>query len=245
MNRLQIVFLTRDPGLFAVLRPAMESLGVHCEIETQAAALLGRLASRHLDGVVIDCDGVDGATGLLPLIRAGSCNQLSTIIAIVDGKTGVNQAMSLGASFVLSKPVSPLRLQPYLKTLLGPMEREHWRYFRHRVDLPIILVRSEDQPLAARTVNVSESGLALRCNDQGSLDSSFLLKLQLPYRERGIIEIKGDTIWADAQGLVGIHFRNIARPSRPRFDEWMKELRCKAKESLSPSLLGRVASATN
>ena len=162
----------------------MESLGVHCEIETQVAALLARLASHHVDGVVVDCDGVEGADGLLPLIRAGSCNQLSTIIAVVDGKTGVNQAMSLGASFVLSKPVSPLRLQPYLKTLVGPMEREHWRYFRHHVELPVILVCS-DQPLAARTVNVSENGLALRCSNQGSLDSSLLLKLQLPYPGTG------------------------------------------------------------
>ncbi len=84
-------------------------------------------ARRHLDGFVIDCDGVEKAMDLLVQIRASRSNKLSVVVAVVNGKTSVSAAVDAGANFVLGKPVEAKTLRSILDVALPRMAREHRR----------------------------------------------------------------------------------------------------------------------
>ena len=56
-----------------------------------------------------------------------------------NGTTSASMAVDAGANFVLGKPVQDGQLRSLLEIAVPRMAREHRRYFRHKVDLPVEL----------------------------------------------------------------------------------------------------------
>jgi c-di-GMP-binding flagellar brake protein YcgR len=70
-----------------------------------------------------------------------------------------------GANFVLSKPLQGTRWRGVVETVIPKMQREHRRYFRHKVGLPLRLADQVGQTLSARLKNISEGGMAIELAD--------------------------------------------------------------------------------
>jgi hypothetical protein len=70
-------------------------------------------------------------------VRSSRSNQETLIIAVLNGSTSAETALDLGANFVLGKPIEESRLRGVLDIALPKMEREHRRYFRYDIDLPV------------------------------------------------------------------------------------------------------------
>ena len=73
----------------------------------------------------------------------------------------LSKAIESGADFVLAKPVQDKQLRSLLDIAIPRMNREHRRYFRHKVDLPIQLLCQTSEAFAGKIMNVSKGGLAL------------------------------------------------------------------------------------
>src|SRR6266853_300902 len=112
---LNCLLLTSDATLLEVIRAGFSTTKVELS------------ARRHLDGFVIDCDGVERAMDLLAQIRGSRSNKLSVVLAVVNGTTSVSTAVDAGANFVLGKPVEAKMLHCILDLALPRMEREHRR----------------------------------------------------------------------------------------------------------------------
>jgi DNA-binding response OmpR family regulator len=132
--RLNCLLLTSDATLLEVIRKGFCATSVELEMRTDAASAIELSARRHLDGFVIDCDGVSGAMDLLVQIRGSRSNRTSVVVAVVNGTTSVSTAVDAGANFVLGKPVQDKQLRSLLDIALPRMAREHRRYCRHKVD---------------------------------------------------------------------------------------------------------------
>ncbi len=74
---------------------------------------------------------------MLTEIRGSRSNKASVVLAVVNGTTSVSTAFDAGAAFVLGKPVQDRQLRSLLDVALPRMAREHRRYFRAKVDLPV------------------------------------------------------------------------------------------------------------
>src|ERR1039458_2544352 len=118
-----------------------------------------------LDGLVIDCDDVPGGTKAIPELRNTPANKQTLILAVVNGWTSAEEALDLGADFALSKPIQQTRLRRVLDIAIPKMEREHRRYFRYDVDLPVRFRNPLGQSFTTRMQNVSEGGLAIKLID--------------------------------------------------------------------------------
>ena len=58
-------------------------------------------------------------------------------LRFADTAKGREAALDLGANFALSKPLQQTRFRSVLDIAVPKMEREHRRYFRYNVDLPV------------------------------------------------------------------------------------------------------------
>ena len=143
---LTCLLLTSDVTLLEVIRKGLYATSVELEMRTDAASAIELSARRHLDGFVIDCDGVERAMDLLAQIRGSRSNKISVVFAVVNGTTIVSKAVDAGANFVLGKPVQDKQLQSLLDVALPRMDREHRRYFRHKVDLPFSFCATRVRP---------------------------------------------------------------------------------------------------
>src|ERR1700674_5313477 len=87
---------------------------------------------------------------------------------------------TLGENFVLSKPIQQTRLRSVLHIAIAKMEREHRRYFRYNVDLPVRFRNPLGQSFAARMQNISEGGLSIRLIDPVHLKGVVNVEFELP-----------------------------------------------------------------
>lgn len=158
---LQCLIVTCDPTLLGQVKSSLATRGTSLDLRQDSASAIELASRRHLDGLVIDCDDVPGGTEAIAQARNSRSNQQTLIFAVVNGSTSAASALDLGANFVLGKPIQENRWRSVLDIAFPQMEREHRRYFRYEVDLPVRIQSYDGQTFTARMKNVSEGGLAV------------------------------------------------------------------------------------
>ena len=239
---MSCLLLTSDPALLKVIRTSFSATGVELELRTDAAGAIEVSARRHLDGFVIDCDDVPKATDVLARIRNSRSNKLSVVFAVVNATTPVSTAVGAGANFVLGKPVQDKLLRSFLDIALPRMEREHRRYFRHKVDLPVQLSHYTGETFAGKILNVSEGGLALTPFGPAAVEGVVTVQFDLPSAEPQAFQAKADVVWSDASAM-GLRFLRIEPHCRSHFEAWLHSLEAQLQfresvQSSNPALGG-------
>jgi protein TonB len=102
----------------------LDELEVSFEHSSEPAFSLKRLATQRFDLLIVDCDNAQNATQVFNSARASNLNKTSIAIAIVEGKAGVPNAFRLGASLVLTKPVSLEQVRNTLRTGIGMTRKD-------------------------------------------------------------------------------------------------------------------------
>lgn len=222
--RLQSLLVTQEHELLEMVRPALENSGIEIEVRADAASASEICQRRHLDGFLIDCDDIPRGGELLATIRGSGSNRMSTIFAVVNGKTSISQAMEEGANFVLGKPLAPERFQAYLQMARVSMEREHRRYFRFAVNLPVRVCAADESWAEGRMVNISEGGLALRLALGSAPQGTVRMEFALPSLEPFTVQAKGEVVWGDTGGLLGIRFLYMGEDSQQQLQDWLTQL---------------------
>jgi len=220
---LNCLSLTGDAMLLEVIKSNFSATKVELEMRTDAASAIELSTRRHLDVFVIDCDGVERSLDLLAQIRASRSNKLSVVLAVVNGTTSVGTAVDAGANFVLSKPVEPKMLRSILDSALPRMEREHRRYFRHKVDLPVDLLCFSGEIVTGKMINVSEGGVALTHFGLAAVEGIVTVRFGLPSAVPQPFQAKAAVVWNDAS-TIGLRFLRIESGCRPYFEAWLDSL---------------------
>jgi len=122
------------------------------------------------------------------------------------------------------KPVSSATIKEQLNKALDAMQKEHRRYFRYTVDLPLFVGTEKDSLMAARLMHVSADGLAVRSSRSVKLEARVNLRFDLPSIEPYRIEAKGEVVWADAEGRMGIKLSHMSAEPRRKYTEWLDVL---------------------
>jgi CheY-like chemotaxis protein len=220
---IECLLVTCDPTLLAEVRASFAAHGAALDLRQDSASAVEFASRHHLDGLVIDCDDVPGGTNALAQVRNSPANKQSLIVAVVNGTTSAEAALDLGANFVLSKPIQQVRLHSVMDVAIPKMEREHRRYFRYDVDLPVKFQNPLKQSFSARMKNVSEGGLAIKLIDPVRLGGVVVVEFELPSVDPQVFHGKGDVVWSDSF-VMGLRFLYIEKDSGVALQGWLSSL---------------------
>ena len=219
---LESLLLSRDPNVIRVLQPALEKLSIEVEVCQGAQSGTEILWSEKFDAVIVDCDDLEGGVAVLQDLRRSPSNRSSIAFAILNGHTTTHRAFEMGANFVLQKPISSLNAWRCFSAGLGLMVRERRRYFRHPIELPVLVVLAPGDEVRATTSNVSEGGMAIRY--KGMLPQGTVAKLvftlpgiQIP------VEVKAEIVWVDRSGQAGLRFLEFPKQARQNMERWLED----------------------
>jgi periplasmic protein TonB len=118
------LLLCGDEKAVHVVTQILDELEISFEHSGEPPFALKRLAARRFELLIVDCDNVQNATQVFNSARASNLNKASIAIAIVEGKAGVPSAFRLGASLVLTKPVSLEQARNTLRTGVGMTRKD-------------------------------------------------------------------------------------------------------------------------
>jgi DNA-binding response OmpR family regulator len=219
---LESLLLSGDSQVIEVLEPALQALKIDVDIRQDEHAGAEAICSARYDAVIVDCEGLSGGLDLLERLRDGESNKSSVAFALLDPLAPSNQAFESGANFILRKPVSSEEASGCFRAVLGLMERERRRYFRHGVEMSVTLALKDGAELKAKATNVSETGMAIWL--AGSLSGRELsgISFRLP-GTRFSIEPTAELAWADGSGQAGVRFCDMHPRSREQLDHWLFE----------------------
>jgi len=219
---LESLLLSQDTDLVQVLRPTLEKLSIDVEVCREARAAADILVSEKFDAVIVDCDDMKGGREVLEGLRSTPSNRSSVTFAVLNGKqTTTQQAFSMGANFVLQKPISPLNAARCFHAALNFMVKERRRYFRQPVKMVVHVLLNEKERKAVST-NISEGGIALQLREALPKGAAPQLKFTLP--ETNItLNLEAEVAWADIKGRTGFRFHNVPQTSKQTLERWLDE----------------------
>ena len=225
---VECLVVTSDTTLLDQVMAGLSGHRASLDHRLDSASAIELASRRHLDGLVIDCDDVHGGTEALTKVRNSRSNQHSTIFAVVNHMTSAETALDLGANFVLCKPIHEARLRTLLDSAIPRMEREHQRYFRYDVDLPIRFRNTLGHSLSAKMKNVSEGGLAIRPVDPVKLQGVVIVEFEVPSLDPQVFQAKADVVWADSF-VMGLRFLYVEKNSAAVLQSWLDSLEARLK----------------
>jgi c-di-GMP-binding flagellar brake protein YcgR len=219
---LESLLLSRDPEIIRVLQPALEKLSIDVEVCRGVGSGNEILRTEKFDAIIVDCDDLKGALGVLEGLRKSASNRNSVTFAILNGSTTTQQAFQMGANFVLQKPVSALNAMRCFSAAVNFMLRERRRYFRHPMEESATLTFSEGQKLKVSLTNLSEGGMAIFFRGPLPKGSVSSVSFKLP-GSASALDTKVQIAWIDDSGRAGLRFIEMPKESRTRLDAWLAE----------------------
>jgi ActR/RegA family two-component response regulator len=183
------------------------------------------LNRRKVDAVFVDLE-VSGALQLIESIRKGTSNSKAVIFACVADSRASTPALSAGANFLVKKPVTADSVILHITVAKNLMMSEQRRYFRHPVNLQVLLKDERGQQRAKMT-NLSEGGMAVRTATP--LKHSSVIEFAFDLSMGANLTGKGQVAWTNTEGMAGIFIRFFHGTGQVQLKAWLD-----AREQLAP-----------
>jgi PilZ domain len=215
---LEAVVISSDS---AIVEPVSQSL-IRAEIRPaifrEIRAATECLFRKKVDAIVIDLH-VDQAIPLLKELPNTPSN--SRIPAFAVASNSFREAFGL-AHFTFEAPIHQPSFVRALRKAYPVMLRERYHYRRHAVELPVTITKDSGNTCRGVSVNISEGGMALRCDVRFKKGDKLQIEFDLPQKP-GAIKCRGEVVWSDAKQLIGLKFLSLKAPLQKLLSFWLAD----------------------
>jgi DNA-binding response OmpR family regulator len=222
---LQSLLLCTDDRVVRVLRRVLSEMEIGIELCSDADAAMQKLTRQRFEAVIVDCTSHASAISVLKGVRSAPANRRAIAVAVVEaenaagGHAAGKQVFSVGAHFVLFKPLALERTRSSFRAVRALMKRERRRHARIPIELTVEVGLEGKGTWRATTSDLGENGMALKIQNM-KLPASFPLKFSVPGNSR-VIGCTGEIAWQGNQ-LAGIRFSEIAAESSDQLKQWIE-----------------------
>jgi len=215
-----VLIVSRDNVVSRQISDALREYGLSAEVSIDVSAALARIGQRKFEAVVVDSSLGSQAAVCLQLIRASKSNRTAVPLAVTGDAEDTARSLRQGFSFALEKPLTPESISHTLKVAYGLIVRERRRYFRYPVAVPAVLNRKEAPEVFARTINISEHGVALSTVGQLVPGSEALVQFTLPDPPLRITATSR-VRWNNEKGEMGLSFVFLPCETASELQAWL------------------------
>ncbi|HXE34387.1 MAG TPA: PilZ domain-containing protein [Verrucomicrobiae bacterium] len=233
LTELEFLLVSNDYATLTAVSGGVKKYGAKLGLVPTAEAAREYLERKKIDGVFVDMQ-VSGMAGLMEAVRKGTSNGKTAIFAVVQTAGQTTATLNAGANFVLRTPLSVEGVALHITIAKDIMLRERRRFFRHAVNLVVILKDSEGEQ-RGRIINLSEGGMAVRAVKM--LKQWTVLEFAMELAPGVDLSGKGQVAWTSSDGMAGILFQTLRGMGRGYLGAWLagrEQLSRKTEEHESP-----------
>ncbi|MBV8053116.1 MAG: PilZ domain-containing protein [Acidobacteriaceae bacterium] len=215
------LLVSRDNIASAQIGDLFREHALSVEVSFDISTALDRLSRRKFEAVVID-SSAESQVPVLQRIRASASNRTAVTFALTNDRESTARALTDGFGFVLERPLTPDAISHTLRVAYGMIVRERRRYFRCPVSVPVLFSRKAAAESFGRTVNVSESGMALRTATRLEPGWEGSTRFTLPDL---LHEMMADcrVCWSRENGEAGLSFLFLPSNLASELQAWLTE----------------------
>jgi hypothetical protein len=213
---LSSMIVSRDWQEVSVLECVLNGLHIGVEVEGELDRAYTKFVKSKVDAVIVDYDE-DGSRAFVEKLQAGG----SGPVVIASGSNSQHQLDSLGASFIVAKPISVERAVHTLSAARNMIMHERLRYHRQDLDLPVSITIDSGESAKGEIINLSQGGAKLRSNLILSSSQPVNLAFTLPGAPSDL-SVPGNITWADKHGNAGVRFVDVDDHSKRQLQLWVE-----------------------
>src|SRR6202161_2547381 len=175
---LKTLLLSSDDKTVRVLRRVLSDLEIdieHCAAPDEA---MRRITRQRFEAIIVDGANAAEATGVFRGAKASPVNRRALAIVLVESSVGLKGGFEMGAHFVLHKPLAVERAKASFRAVRALMKRERRLQLRIPVQIPVECQGAGRY--TAKTIDLSEGGMALQFSGRVAKESLLRFSLELP-----------------------------------------------------------------
>jgi DNA-binding response OmpR family regulator len=215
---LKSLLLSSDDKTVRVLRRVLSDLEIDIEYCCVADDALRRITRQRFEAIIVDGSNAVEAGNILRAAKAAPVNNRALAIVLVEAPTGLKGGFEMGAHFVLHKPLAVERAKASFRAVRALMKRERRLQLRVAVQIPVEC--SGAGRYKAKTIDLSEGGMALQFSGRVAKESLLRFSLELPGMKQ-MLEISGELAWEGNGAQAGVRFKNATDEQRNMIRQWL------------------------
>jgi CheY-like chemotaxis protein len=238
MSNVQVetraLLVSRDDQAIETLCHCAQQIGAHVEICPDAKSAIRKLCRSKFEAVILDLAGDPPALQLITKMHGMTSYTKAVVFAICDGAEQRKAAFENGATLILDKGSPPGAVLRTFRAAYPMMVAERRRCFRYPVEAAIFITRPGSRPVQAKTINVSEAGMAVCCPEALKSGEQVELRLRVPGTTEDLT-LSAQVCWANSEGLAGVKFLSLLNSAAQQLQNWLSA----RFEECTPPLSGR------
>ncbi len=218
---IRILVLSRAVDTIDAVCAAAERVSIRCEISPDAAACVKKLAREKFEGVLLDFENLEDPKAFVELLHNSSSHRQAITFGVVAEGVEAKNASRSGVHFVLRRPLDEVELRRTMRAALPLLIRERRRYFRCPLVTPVLIDSDDSGRVIAKSINVSEGGMAIEADATIAVGKKLLARFQLP-GSASRISVSAEVCWAKGT-LMGLRFVDVSTNVLATLQSWLSE----------------------
>ena len=215
---LKSLLLSCDEKTVRILRRVLSDLEIDVEHCSTADDAIRRITRQRFEAIIVDGADTEEAGSVLRGAKAAPVNKRALAIVLVEASVGLRGGFEMGAHFVLHKPLAVERAKASFRAVRSLMKRE--RRLQLRVPVQIRVECYGAGRYKAKTIDLSEGGMAIQFSGRVAKENSLRFSLELPGMDQKL-EIDGELAWEGNEDQAGVRFTNATDEQRNTVRQWL------------------------
>ena len=218
---IRALVVTRNKGLTTLFTDISREFGISAQKSKGSNGdVPEELKLSKYEALLIDFETVLQTAPIFATIRQSAANRNAVVFAVVGNPQSRQRAREQGATFLLEHPLESDGIRRALQASYGMMTSERRRYFRCTAEIPVQLVRDNDEELACKTINISSSGMAVSGSSSVNAGEKLHIALTLP-GSASEVRARATVVWDDKHGKTGLNFECANSQMQRELDTWL------------------------
>ena len=213
------LLVSKDATAIQPISESMHQLAISTEVCSEVSIAPFLLDHRKFGATIVDLRLGEQARAFLKKVRLSPSNRTSVMFAISDNDAATAAAFKNGSNFVITTPITGSSIDQSLRNAYGLILREHRRYFRCSVDVPVTLRCPGTTEVRAHVVNISEGGIAITTTALLKPGIEARVELTLP-GHKSPFAAESTVCWC-REGQMGLQFISLSEETRTELGEWL------------------------
>jgi len=226
------LLVSADPVTIQQFSHALQELSISPDICREVPAAVRLLKRQKFDAVIVDLQVGEQSGLILDEARLSPSNRTAVTFAI-RGSDAAGTALRERSEFIFERPLSARSIRNTLKPAYGLILREHRRYFRCPVSIPVVILRRMKPAIRCHSINISEGGMAVSTFVPLNTGESVQVRFTLPgYRPQ--FSVQSTTCWWKT-GHLGVRFISLPQEQKSELQSWLS----RKLEEILPEFVAR------
>jgi len=217
--KTRALLVSRDIQAIESLCHCAQEIGTQVEICADSMSATRKLCHAKFEAVILDLAVGPSAVELISKVQGMTSHKKAVVFAICEGEEQRKAAFQNGATLILEKS-SPRAMLRTFRAAYPMMLAERRRYFRYPIEIAVFVRRGPSSEVKARTINLSEAGMAITSPEPLSPSEHIELRFCLPGTTDSLA-FPAQVCWTNSEGQAGVQFQTVADSAKQQLQNWL------------------------